>query len=294
MTSTFTANEPANLNTVMHGDCVEVMRGMKSASIDFVITDPPYITRYCARDGRSVANDDNARWLKPAFAQMHRLLKSAAFCISFYGWNKADLFIDAWRSAGFRIGGHLVFRKKYPSSTRFLRYHHEQAYLLIKGEPQPPAQPVRDVLEFLYTGNRLHSTQKPVAARKPLINAFGAPRGVVLDPFAGSGSSLVAAQQLGRPFIGIEIDPQHHRTATARLTPRDGRNGPSARRGPFRIFPPRKSQTKQEAYHDHADHPPFAASPLSRQCAKGQDRHRRTRRQHRRHRPAAKPHGAAR
>jgi len=92
MTSTFTANEPANLNTVMHGDCVEVMRGMKSASIDFVITDPPYITRYCARDGRSVANDDNARWLKPAFAQMHRLLKSAAFCISFYGWNKADLF----------------------------------------------------------------------------------------------------------------------------------------------------------------------------------------------------------
>jgi hypothetical protein len=64
-----------------------------------VITDPPYITRYCARDGRTVANGDNARWLKPAFAQMHRLLKSAAFCISFYGWNKADLFIDAWRAA---------------------------------------------------------------------------------------------------------------------------------------------------------------------------------------------------
>jgi len=56
-------------------------------------------------------------------------LKSAAFCVSFYGWNKADLFIDAWRSAGFRIGGHLVFRKRYPSSTRFLRYQHEQAYL---------------------------------------------------------------------------------------------------------------------------------------------------------------------
>ena len=92
--------DAANLNTVLHGDCVEIMRGMQPASIDFVITDPPYITRYSARDGRSVANDDNARWLKPAFAQMHRLLKSAAFCVSFYGWNKADLFIDAWRSAG--------------------------------------------------------------------------------------------------------------------------------------------------------------------------------------------------
>jgi DNA modification methylase len=81
--STFTTTDAANLNNVMHGDCVEIMRQMQPASIDFVITDPPYITRYCARDGRTVANGDNARWLKPAFAQMHRLLKSAAFCISF-------------------------------------------------------------------------------------------------------------------------------------------------------------------------------------------------------------------
>ena len=216
-TSTFTTASAANLNTVMHGDCVSIMRGMQPASVDFIITDPPYITRYADRTGRRVANDDNTQWLKPAFAQMHRLLKSAAFCISFYGWNKADLFIDAWRRAGFRIGGHLVFRKKYPSSTRFLRYQHEQAYLLVKGEPQAPAQPIPDVIDFPYTGNTLHPTQKPVSALTPLIEAFCPQGGIVLDPFAGSGSSLVAARQIGRPFIGIELDAQHHRTATARL-----------------------------------------------------------------------------
>lgn len=70
-TATLTA---ANLNTVLHGDCVEIMRQMQPGSVDFVITDPPYITRYADRSGRTVANDDNARWLKPAFAQMHRLL----------------------------------------------------------------------------------------------------------------------------------------------------------------------------------------------------------------------------
>ena len=43
--------------------------------VDFVITDPPYITRYADRSGRSVANDDNARLLKPAFAQMHRVFE---------------------------------------------------------------------------------------------------------------------------------------------------------------------------------------------------------------------------
>jgi DNA modification methylase len=207
----------ANLNRVVHGDCVEIMQQMQPGSIDFIVTDPPYITRYRSRDGRTVKNDDNARWLKPAFAQMHRILKPAAFCVSFYGWNKADLFIDAWRGAGFRIVGHLVFRKKYPSSTRFLRYQHEQAYVLAKGDVQPPAQPIPDVIDFPYTGNKLHPTQKPVATLKPLIDTFCPAGGIVLDPFAGSGSALVAAQQLGRQFIGIELDVQHHQTATARL-----------------------------------------------------------------------------
>jgi adenine-specific DNA-methyltransferase len=144
-------------------------------------------------------------------------MKAAAFCVSFYGWNKADLFIEAWRSAGFRIGGHLVFRKRYPSSTRFLRYQHEQAYLLVKGEPSPPEQPIPDVIEFPYTGNKLHPTQKPLAALRPLIKAFCPAGGTVLDPFAGSGSALVAARQLGRQCVGIEINEQHCRTAIARL-----------------------------------------------------------------------------
>ena len=113
-------------NTVLNGDCIDVMRTFERGSVDFILTDPPYITHYRSRDGRTVANDDNARWLKPAVNQMHRVLKYGGFCLSFYGWNKIDLFIDAWRSAGFEIVGHVVFRKRYASSSRFLRYSHEQ------------------------------------------------------------------------------------------------------------------------------------------------------------------------
>jgi adenine-specific DNA-methyltransferase len=89
--------------------------------------------------------------------------------------------------------------------------------LLVKGEPAPPAQPIPDVIEFPYTGNKLHPTQKPLAALKPLIKAFCPAGGTVLDPFAGSGSALVAARQLGRQCVGIEINEQHCRTAIARL-----------------------------------------------------------------------------
>lgn len=204
-------------NSIVHGDCIQVMRGLPAASVDFVLTDPPYLVRYRSRTGERVANDDNDRWLQPAFDEMYRVLKDRSLCISFYGWTHADRFMAAWRAAGFRIVGHLVFRKPYASSARFVRYHHEQAYVLAKGDAVPPAAPISDVIDWRYTGNRLHPTQKPVAIFQPLIASFCPAGGVVLDPFCGSGSTLVAAHQAGRSYLGIELERRHYDTASGRL-----------------------------------------------------------------------------
>jgi len=207
------------INTVMLGDCVGLMRGLPPESVDFILTDPPYLVNYRDRSGRSIVNDDNDRWLQPAFAEMHRVLKDESFCVSFYGWNKIDLFMAAWRAAGLRIVGHIVFRKAYASSVRFMRYQHEQAYLLAKGDAAPPSDPLSDVMDFPYSQNRLHPTQKPTKALEPLISTFCKPDGIVLDPFCGSGSTLVAARKMGRRFIGIELDGDHFLTASNRLQP---------------------------------------------------------------------------
>jgi site-specific DNA-methyltransferase (adenine-specific) len=204
-------------NAVLHGDCIDIMRSMTARSVDFILTDPPYLVRYCSRDGRRIANDRTAEWLLPASKQMYRVLKPDSLCISFYGWTKADQFIGAWREAGFRIVGHVVFAKRYASTARFVEYRHESAYVLAKGQPALPHKPPADVIDWVYTGNRLHPTQKSIKILKPFIKAFCPRGGVVLDPFCGSGSTLAAARKLGRDYIGIELDETYHRIASDRM-----------------------------------------------------------------------------
>lgn len=224
MTRTFSTPR----NVIVNADCIEAMRSFERGSVDFILTDPPYLVNYRDRNGRKVANDDNARWLRPAFNQMHRVLKDGGFAVSFYGWNKVDLFMGAWKAAGFRIVGHIVFRKRYASSVKFLRYQHEQAYLLAKGNVSLPENPIPDVIDFPYAGNKLHPTQKPVEALTPLIEAFTKPGDLVLDPFSGSGSPLAAAQHLDRDWIGIELDSRHHQTASRRLASMQQQSGRAA------------------------------------------------------------------
>lgn len=192
------------LGRVIHGDCVPVMQKMPGASVDLVIADPPYLVNYTPRDGRKVLNDRANEWLKPSFAEAYRLLKRNRYCVSFYGWPQVDRFMSAWKSIGFRPVSHLAFVKQYSSKEGHTRSHHETGYLLVKGTPPKPENPVPDVFEWHYTGNKLHTTQKPLGVIAALIRAFSQPQGIVLDPFAGSGTTGVAAKQNDRQFILIE------------------------------------------------------------------------------------------
>jgi adenine-specific DNA-methyltransferase len=207
------------LNEVIHGDCLRVMPTIPSQSIDLVIADPPYLVNYVPRDRRTVSNDANNAWLLPAYTEIYRLLKPNTFCVSFYGWPQADQFMATWKQAGFSPVSHLVGLKKYPSRTGYTRTFHEDFFLLVKGRPPKPAHPIDDVFDWPYTGNPFHPTQKPVEIIQKLIEAFSQRAAVVLDPFAGSGTTGVAARNVGRQFVLIEKVEQHWQNAHQRLFP---------------------------------------------------------------------------
>jgi site-specific DNA-methyltransferase (adenine-specific) len=75
---------------------------------------------------------------------------------------------------------------------------------------------VKRIEEFLQF-HRLHPTQKPISALVPLIRSFSLSDELVLDPFAGSGSTCAAAVLTGRRYIGVEMDEGYYCLASARL-----------------------------------------------------------------------------
>ena len=138
---------------------------------------------------------------------------------TFYGWPRIEFFMKVWKECGFRPVSHLTWVKSHSSREGYTQSFHEVGFLLAKGKPPKPSEALKDVLPWEYTWNRFHTNEKPVIALMPLIKAYSQPGDIILDPFAGSGTTGVAARAEGRKFILIEKDCHHCKTARLRLPP---------------------------------------------------------------------------
>jgi DNA modification methylase len=89
------------VNTILNGNCIQKMRLISANSIDFMVTDPPYLVNYHDRNARSIENDTNAHWLRPAMREAYRVLKQDRVAIILYGWTRVDAFFPAWKMQAF-------------------------------------------------------------------------------------------------------------------------------------------------------------------------------------------------
>jgi len=206
-----------HLNHIHQGDGAEVLKSIPEASVDLVVTGPPYLVNYRDRNGRSIRNDGNAQAVMSVFDPMARVMKPDSYAVCFAGWGALPQFSAAWEEAGLRIVGQIVWHKDYASRVGFTQYRHESAYILAKGNPARPAKPLPSVMQWVYSGNRAHPTEKSIEIIAPLIRCFSKEGDIVLDPFCGAGSTCVAAALNGRDSIGVELEAKHCATARKRL-----------------------------------------------------------------------------
>jgi site-specific DNA-methyltransferase (adenine-specific) len=203
--------------------------------VDHVITDPPYeaeahtAMRRTARSIRERTND------VVDFAAMDDETREAVaeLCVAkCSGWALFFCQVEAsaaWKTAMLQAGAkykRTMVWVKPDSSPQFNGQGPAQGYECISaswcgsGASEWSAGGKRGVYEFLCNVGRFggHPTEKPQRLMESLIGDFTKPTQTILDPFAGSGTTLVAAKRLGRKAIGIEINEQYAEVAARRLS----------------------------------------------------------------------------
>ena len=232
--------------TIYHGEALDVLRSLPDASIDALVTDPPYSSGGLHRSDRnrppsekyvvggtllvrpefSGDNRDQRSYLLWCHMWMTESLRVAApgaLAMVFTDWRQLPTTTDALQAAGWVWRGLVVWDKTEGSRPQLGAFRHQAEYVAWGSagpmrEPWPgaPAQPgvFRHVVR---QADKHHITGKPTELMQGLL-AVVQPDGVVLDPFMGSGTTLVAAKSLGRRAIGIEIDERYCELAAERVS----------------------------------------------------------------------------
>jgi len=206
------------MKKVILGDCLEVMKDIPDKSIDCIITDPPYGMNYrsswrtATEKFKKIENDTNIDWFPEFIKECYRVLKDNSHIYIFCNDYAISEFRNFTEKAGFKNKRTLVWVKNnhtsgdllgdYANKTEFINYAQKGRRLLNGGRNT-------NVLEFSRVSKLQHPTQKPIDLNEFLIKKSTNENEIILDPFAGSGTTGVACKNLNRNFILIEKEQEY-------------------------------------------------------------------------------------
>jgi site-specific DNA-methyltransferase (adenine-specific) len=219
---------PKNLeNSFLCGSCFELLESVPDESIDLVLTDPPYGIDY--QSNRRVsreklpkfANDSDLSWVEGWVDQINRVLKNDRHFYCFTRFDTYPIFYSAI-SRHFKVKNCLIWIKNNHGSGDLNGSYAPQSEMIIfaaKGKRHLNGPRDSDVIscDNVPSAHRAHATQKPVELLRQLIEKSSDPDEIVLDPFAGTGSTGFACldthRQNGdrhvRKYLLMEINPDY-------------------------------------------------------------------------------------
>ena len=210
---------------LLNGDCLDLMGGVSDNSVDLVLTDPPYMINTKSTGGGKLdpwADYCNAAlWYTEWIRQARRVLKPTGSLWSFLNWRSMVTFQKAAATLGWPIESLLVWDKCWigPSGPKGLRPRYELVALWAMPDFKIEDRSLPDIQSFKWSSTKPHGhpAEKPVDLMKWIIEHATNEGDVVLDMFMGSGTTGEAAVQLGRDFIGMEMNEAFFEVAGRRI-----------------------------------------------------------------------------
>ncbi|MGE5494594.1 MAG: DNA-methyltransferase [Burkholderiales bacterium] len=225
---------------VIQGDCLQVIRRFDKDTFGGVVTDPPYSSGGQSSNARQqptgkkygIVNHNDfegdgkdqrswTNWMAEWMYEARRVCKKGAPIVVFSDWRQLPSLTDAMQWAGWIWRGILPWDKtnarpqkgRYRQQCEFVAWGSNGAMPITRNVPILPG-----IYQYPIptASNRMHQTQKPVELMRALVRIVE-PGECILEPFAGSGSTLVAAELEGYSAIGIEIMSSNVRIIEERL-----------------------------------------------------------------------------
>jgi site-specific DNA-methyltransferase (adenine-specific) len=212
--------------TLHLGDCLEVLRSMEAGSVDALVTDPPYGIGFDYSGKREVTNNpaDYWAWLGPIYREALRCVKPGGFVAV---WQAQLNFRHFWDWFGDDIRIYAACKNFVQLRKTPINYGYDPVVMQFK----PGADPIRAkgwrrTLDFFVANtanmktraaSKGHPCPRPLDQVQEVVVNFVIEDGLVLDPFAGSGTTAVACLNSGRRFVGCEISPEYLDIARRRI-----------------------------------------------------------------------------
>jgi site-specific DNA-methyltransferase (adenine-specific) len=219
-------------NRIICGDSLRVLKDLPDRSVDLIITDPPYGDNigYGRRNIRIQGNEHPLLALMVMSAS-YRVLKRNSNAYMFCG-SKHIGFLRAFFMSytRFKIRDVVIWDKAIRGRGYGFRRQYECILVLEKGKPRYRNPGLPNLIRAARVGTLEHPHTKPLELIKTLLRQSSDEGDVILDPFLGSGTTVIAAHHLNRHYIGIEIDPRYYELAKARLKRTDDTGTPFVHR----------------------------------------------------------------
>jgi DNA modification methylase len=235
------------LDTIICGDCLEVMRRLPDGCVPMIWADPPYghgnqdgdlqsarvrdrVVGARTMEAEPIANDAGEEFVavvRGFLDQAARVLRPdyccCCCCMAGGGPNVTFARVAQWIDEKLAFFQAVAWDKSARGNGMGWRYRRNYELVMVANRKggrllwADPTVAIPNVMYDIPVRNRVHPNEKPVSLVMRFIEVHTQPGDIILDPFCGSGTTCVAAKRLGRHYIGIEIDEGYCRKARARL-----------------------------------------------------------------------------
>lgn len=203
------------------GDCFDYLPLIEDKSIDMILTDPPYMINYhtsrrCDKTHdfcSPIENDNNPELINNVCYELNRVLKDDSALYMFCSPDTVDLFKQEVKNY-FKIKNIIIWDKGNTTAGDLESAYGKQYEMIIyanKGRRLINGKRLNDIWHFprVVGNNQLHQNQKPVELLELMINKSSNKNDIILDCFAGSGTTGVACENLNRNSILMEQEPEY-------------------------------------------------------------------------------------